>query len=74
MRSLHLLNETEINRIIFAGAGVYEHRGLSDSLTDDEIISLVDHPQWYDFSISFQDWIWAAVDTVLFCEKWLVQS
>lgn len=73
MRDLNKLNETEINRIIFDGAGAYEHRGLSDSLTDDEIVGLVDHPQWHDFTTNFQDWIWQSVDSVLHCDAW-VQS
>jgi len=71
VRNLDKLSETEINRIIFAGAGTDQHRGLSDSLTDEQIIGLTDHPDWQDFTPGFQDWIWKSVDSIMHVDAWM---
>ena len=64
-RNLHNLIWSEINAIIFECASVSEPRGLRDRLTDDEILSLLDHPCYQDWPSYTQDWIWSAVDQIV---------
>jgi len=63
-RDLTLLTENEINSIVFEGAGCSEPRGLRDRLTDTEILDLPNHPAWTEWTTSWQDWIWNAIDTI----------
>ena len=64
-RNLHLLTQSEINAIVFDGALIDEPRGLRDRLSDDEILSLLDHPCYQDWPSYWTDWIWSAVDQII---------
>ncbi len=64
MRNLHDMTWAEISAIVFEGASVSEHRGLRDRLSDDEVMSLLDHPCYQDWSSYTRDWIWSAVEAI----------
>lgn len=65
MRNLHNLILSEIEAIIFEDASVSEPRGLRDRLSDEEILSLVEHPCYSDWPNHFKDWVWSAIDNIL---------
>jgi hypothetical protein len=66
MRNLHTLTENEIiHGIIYKDVEVWEHVGLRDKLTDDEIMSLLDHPDFQTFTQHTRDWIYNTVDAIL---------
>lgn len=61
-RNLHDLTHHEIEAIVFAGARSDEPRGLSDALTNAEIISLAEHPAYSEWPVAWKDWVWSAID------------
>ena len=68
-RNLNDLTESELNALIFKDAEMVEHRGLSDAFTDDEILDLPNHPDYDTFSTYFQDWIYDAIDSIIWKEE-----
>lgn len=65
MANLNHLSERDIVQRVFEGAEPGECRGLSDVFTEDEILSLVSHPEFDYFSDNFRDWVWGFVDSVI---------
>ena len=64
-RDLHDMTEAEITRIIFP-RNVHPGKpvGLRDVFSDTEIADLPNHPAWDEFSRSFKDWVWIAIDAI----------
>lgn len=63
--NLHSMTQSEINAIVFEGATTTEPRGLRDRLSDEEIMSLLEHPCYQDWPTHWTDWIWSAVDEII---------
>lgn len=58
---LRNLEETEVYRIVFAGASVSEFRGISDAFTVDELLIIANSDSYSAFPQSLKDWIWQGI-------------
>lgn len=61
---LSVLSEQEIHKLIFKDVSSSTLVGLKDRFSDEQIVGLLDHPDYHFFSDSFKDWIWRALDTI----------
>ena len=64
MRDVANMTQSELERIIFAGAGVNEFRSPASTFTADEIYAILGSPQFSLFSLSFQSWMYNAFEVV----------
>ncbi len=54
------LSNSEFEKIVFAGAGMSEHRGPSDAFSFEEMVVIVMSEAYSYFSRANQDFLWAA--------------
>jgi len=65
MKNVFDLSEEEINKIVFTNIKENEPRGLLDIFTNEQVMSLPNHPKFHYFTIEFQDWVWKTIDGIM---------
>ena len=63
--NIHEMTQAEIEKRIFGDCHPGALRGFSDVFTDDEILTLADHPLWTSFDEGFKSWAWSAIGAAL---------
>lgn len=65
IEELYKMSERKINEVVFEDAEPYEPRGLLSILGEENVIALLDHPEYKEFSESFKDWIWSCCGALI---------